>query len=258
MAIEEIFPNPVLKSVHCELKFPNLFFLESKVGEIQTRILERFPDSALIFMKHFLIAETAPGGPNLDAQLKTDSDESRKAWQFKSPQGYFFRLDTNSILISSNHHKTYMLDGGDKFRDVIAYVVSAFLSVVQIPKFTRIGLRYIDHAPLPVKNDETLNAYYDTTFPIDRFSIDNATEMKVHVVVRQGDAFLRYAEQLMLTEKEPQLILDFDAYRENVQSADYLAATDQLHLIVSNAFEQTIKKPVYDHMRKPRVAEATP
>jgi hypothetical protein len=40
MAIEEVFPNPTVKQVAFEIRFPNLFYLESKIGELQVKIME--------------------------------------------------------------------------------------------------------------------------------------------------------------------------------------------------------------------------
>jgi len=41
MAIAEIFPNPTVKSVFFEVRFPNLFYLEAKIGDLQLKVLAR-------------------------------------------------------------------------------------------------------------------------------------------------------------------------------------------------------------------------
>lgn len=253
MAIAEIFPNPTVKSVFFELKFPNLFFLESKVGDFQLKILEHFPESALLYRRQVMFADLAPGALPADVPLPQDDLTARKAWQFRSPRNYSFTLEPNLLLISSQLHKTYNLGEGDRFRDVIKYVVDAFLSVVQLPLFQRIGLRYLDECPLPSKDNETLTSYYNTTFPLQRFSIADAQEMRFHTVIKRGDSYLRYVEQLKIeTDNTYRLLLDFDGFREKVQAPDYLAVTDELHDIISSAYETTIKQPVYDHMRAPK------
>ncbi len=253
MAIAEIFPSPTVKSVFFELKFPNLFFLESKVGDFQLKVLERFPESDLLFRRQIVFADVPPGASHAGIQPPQDDLAARKAWRFKSPQNYSFTLETNLLLISSEYHKTYNLGEGDRFRDVIKYVVDAFLSVAHLPLFNRIGLRYVDECPLPLKDNETLASHYNTTFPIQRFNISDAQEMQFHTVVKKGDLYLRYVEHLKVeTDNTYKLLLDFDGFRERIESAEYLAVTDQLHDVISRAFEETIKQPVYDYMRTPK------
>lgn len=38
MPINEVFVNPTVKQVIFQVKFPNLFFIESKIGDIQLKI----------------------------------------------------------------------------------------------------------------------------------------------------------------------------------------------------------------------------
>lgn len=256
MTINEVFTNPTVKSVFFEVRFPNLFFLESKLGDFQLKVLDRFPDSSVAFRRQFVIGETAPGAPVPDTTTISDDMAGQKVWTFKSPLNYELALETSRLVISSQHHKTYNLGDGDRFREIIQYVVGAFLSVVQVPTFLRVGLRYSDECPVPSKDNATFRSYYNTTFPLDRFALDTASEMRFHTVTRRGDCFLRLLEQLR-QKKDGQwiLILDFDAYRERIDAAQYLDVTDNLHDIVSDAFEESIKLPLYDYMRQPRRGE---
>jgi len=49
MQINEVFPNPTVKQVIFQIRFPNLFYLESKIGEYQLKIMQRFPESVRCF-----------------------------------------------------------------------------------------------------------------------------------------------------------------------------------------------------------------
>ena len=57
MAITEIFPYPTVKQVVFEIRFPNLFYIENKIGEFQTKIMKEFPESALLFQRKFFFAD---------------------------------------------------------------------------------------------------------------------------------------------------------------------------------------------------------
>ena len=63
---------------------------------------------------------------------------------------------------------------------------------------------------------------------------------------------LIYSESLQQKENEYKLILDFDGFAENIDSNDYLKVADDLHIIISDEYEKTIKDPVYEYMRETR------
>ena len=48
MAINEVFPNPTVKQVIFQIRFPALFAMESLVGDLQVKIMDNLPDSRLI------------------------------------------------------------------------------------------------------------------------------------------------------------------------------------------------------------------
>lgn len=247
MVIREVFPNPTVKQVVFEIRFPSLFYIENKIGEFQIKIIKEFPNSNLLYRRHLLIADM---GPKAKFEPPVEQEEGAKVWEFQSDKKYSLNVTTNSLYIVSEHHKTYALEGADKFRDTIKFALDNFLEVTKIPVINRVGLRYIDECPLPSKDNETFGAYYNSVFPIDRFSISDATEMSFRTVGKRGDYNLIYMETLLKQKDEYKLILDFDGFAEKVKSEDCLNVTDRLHEIISNEYEHTIKGPVYDYMRR--------
>ena len=256
MTIKEVFPNPTVKLVAFELKFPNLFYLESKVGDYQVKIMTDFPESSLLLRQQLTFTNVGPQGRLEQPDELLDKEWSRKVWHFKSPKDFELELTTDSLVLKSAHHKTYYLKGGDKFRDIIATAVNSFLEVTALPKINRIGLRYIDECPLPSKDNSTFKSYYNSVFPVDRFNLEGAKEMAFQTVVASGAHFLRYAEALKLVaENQYVLVLDFDGFSQNVEPQNYLAVADELHTLISNEYEKTIREPVKKFMRKRKVKE---
>lgn len=252
MSIEEIFPNPTVKQVVFQIRFPNLFYMENKVGDLQVEIMEKFPESQLLIRKQLVFADIGPGIKLSDIQsdLGLDEETGRKVWQFKSEKGFQLSILSDSLDITSQYHKTYNLEGSDKFRDIIEYVVDRFLRITSIPIINRIGLRYIDECPLPSKDNDTYRLYYDSAFPLERFNLSDATEMDFKTVIKKGEYYLRYIESLQKTGDEYKLTLDFDGFAVNISSKDYLRITDDLHTIISDEYERAIKEPVYEYMRQ--------
>ena len=58
--INEIFPHPTVKRVVFQIRFPNLFYIENKIGDFQMKIMKEFPQSALIFRKQVVFADIGP------------------------------------------------------------------------------------------------------------------------------------------------------------------------------------------------------
>lgn len=251
MAIEEVFPNPTVKQVIFQITFPNLFFIETKIGEFQLKVMEEFPESALLHRRTLTWVDV---GPEMKPVELEREPTGQKIWQFKSPKGFQLNILGNSLDITSNYHKTYKLEGGHKFRDIIEFVLDRFFEVISLPIINRVGLRYIDECPIPSKKTSVFRSYYNSVFPLDRFDLADAHEMDFKTVVKRGNHYLRYVESLQTVKDECKLILDFDGFATAVNPKDYLAVTDDLHELISNEYEKTIKELVKEYMRKPKEA----
>jgi uncharacterized protein (TIGR04255 family) len=246
MPINEIFNNPTVKTVIFQITFPNLFYIEKIIGEYQLKIMKYFPQSSLIFKKDIFLAL----GSNAPKPTNNEDENARKIWQFASENDVKLSIQTDSLDIVSTHHKTYEMGDGDKFRDIIKFSLDHFLKLVQIPIINRIGLRYIDHCPIINKDNATYSDYYNTCFPLDRFSLEDAQDMDFKTTVKIGNYFLTYRETAQTKDAEFKLILDFDGSANKVNPNNYLTVTDELHRIISNEFEKTAKDSLLQYMRQ--------
>ncbi len=250
MSISEVFPNPTVQQVIFQIRFPNLFYMENKIGDLQMKVMEKFPQSALIYRIPIMFADIGPEVKVEDVQGDLDKKNGVKIWQFKSNKDFKLNISSGSLDITSQHHKTYNLEGGDKFREIIKFVLDSFFEIVSIPIISRIGLRYIDECPITSKNNSTFKSYYDSIFPIGRFNLADVSEMDFKTVVKREEYSLRYIESLKKTGDEYKLILDFDGFAIDIAPKDYLNITDKLHTIISEEYEKTIKEPIYEYMRQ--------
>lgn len=252
MNIKEVFPNPTVKQVIFQIRFPNLFYMENKIGELQLKIMKEFPQSALLFRRQIVFADIGSETKLENISNDSDKEAGKKIWQFKSDKDFKLNILSDSLDITSQYHKTYALEGGDKFRDIIKFVLDHFFEITSIPIINRVGLRYIDECPIPSKDNSVFRSYYNSSFPLERFNLADASEMDFKTVVRKGEYNLRYIESLQKIKDEYKLILDFDGFTENIASEDCLTVTDSLHKIISEEYESTIKKPVYEYMKQGR------
>ena len=257
MSINEIFPNPTLKQVIFQIRFSNLFSIENKIGDLQLKIMSKFPHSALVFRRQVVFVDAGPDAKLENIGREIDDTSGKKIWQFKSDKDEIqLNILSDSLDITSQHHKTYNLGEGDKFRDTIKFVLKNFFEVIPILRINRVGLRYIDECPVPTKDgiidDAKFKSYYNSSFPLNRFKLSKVNEMVFKAVVRRGKYNLRYSESLTKPKDEYKLILDFDGFTNNISSKDCLKVTDELHKITSTEYKKTIKEPVYEYMRHKR------
>ena len=182
MGIKEIFSFPTVKQVIFQIRYPNLFIIENKIGEIQLRIMDRFTDSKLLHRRQLVFADIGPDGKLENIPEELDQTFSKKVWQFICEDKYNLNITSNSLAITSNIHKSYNRGDDEKFRDIISYVLDHFFEVINIPIINRIGLRYIDEMPIFEKTNYNINLYYRSTFDIERFKFEESSEMLFRAV----------------------------------------------------------------------------
>ncbi len=256
MSISEVFPNPTVKQVIFQIRFPNLFYIGNKIGDYQMKIMEKFPESKLVQRQKFIIAETDSGDDFEKIYDKSGGSEQQIIWKFNSNNGVELNVQSGSIDLSSSHHKTYNNESAnneDRFREIIKYSIDNFLQVVSIPIISRIGLRYIDECFVPGVDNEGYGSFYNSTFALDRFPIEKTIQSDFRTTQRIGDYKVMFREYFQNVNDEPKLILDFDGFAENIKTEDYLAKLDDLHDLIIAEYEKSLKQPALDYMREKKV-----
>ena len=251
MTIAEVFPNPTVKQVIFQITYPNLFFLETKIGDLQVAIMSRFPESKIAY-RRLIFGDI---GPDFKPEDLPKSENSGTIWQFINPSKQItLSVTNNSLDITSASHKTYNQGASDNFREIIDYVLSPFLKLISIPTINRVGLRYVDECPLPSKTKEILISHYNSIFPTHRFNIEDTINMLFKATIDKHDHYITYIESLKKIDNTYKLILDFDGFALKVNALDLMTTLDKLHLSISHEFENTIKEPVYEYMRQKGVS----
>ena len=252
MAADEVFPNPLVKKVIFQIRFPNLFFLKDLIGKFQIKIMKDFPKSELLLRRHFLrTTESDEQALQQMAGNLREEEPVTRIWQFTSVRDVKLEITSCSLALVSESHKSYRLGTDYRFRDVIELVTNHFFEVTEIPIINRIGLRYIDECPVFENSSEEFRKCYNTVFPLDRFSIETAEAIDYKVIVVGDGHKLRYIESLQGKGNDRKLILDFDAWSEDIESDTTLDVADRLHDAIRREFQTTIKEPILEYMRKP-------
>jgi uncharacterized protein (TIGR04255 family) len=246
---KEVFPNPLVKQVIFQIRFPNLFYLADLIGEFQVKIMKEFPDSEMLIRRQIVITDE-PDKKKREQMIESPgSNAGTTIWRFSSDRGIQLELTSNSLSLVSNCHKSYN-QGAQPFRSIIEFTLKHFVESTNIPIIKRIGLRYIDEGPVSENKSDVFRKYYKTSFPLDRFPIENASEMTYVVVTERGPHRLKFIEALQGAGTDRKVILDFDAWTENADPANVLKITDELHEILWKEFTACIGEPVLEYMRQ--------
>lgn len=251
MPINEVFPNPTVKQVIFQIRFPNLFYIENKIGDLQIQIMPEFPESSLLHRRQLVLADIGDEMKIEDIPESIRQETVKKIWQFASPKNFKLNVLGDSLDITSEYHKTYDHPSSEnRFRDIIEFVMTHFMEVMKIPMINRIGLRYINECPLPSKDTSTYRDHFKTALNLTKFPIEETNELTLRTVVRRGNYFLNYIEALQKRDERFVVILDFDAYAERIKSDECMSVTDDLHKIIIDTFENSVQPPIFDYMRK--------
>jgi uncharacterized protein (TIGR04255 family) len=249
----EVFPSPVVKSVAFELRFPNLFFIETRIGEFQVQVMKDFPQTELLHRRNLMFL--AGPADNLQELAKQQTgDATDKVWVFKSKAGTRLEISSKNFVVSSEQHFSYKHGDEKSFRSAVQRAVEPFIKMVAIPLALRIGLRYVNECPIFSRSTEQFNECYNSILPMSRFKLEQVANMDCAVVTNMEQCQLRHVESMRLTPEGGQLVLDLDAWAENVPSENVMASTDLLYEALSTDFWNTVKQPIIDYRRKPKGA----
>jgi len=247
----EVFPSPVVKTVAFEVRFPNLFFIETRIGEYQVQVMKDFPQSELLHKRLMFI------GPLENAQeLSKQSGDMgvEKVWVFKSTTGTKLEITSRNLVVSSERHSSYKHGDQNSFRSVIQRATAPFFRMISIPVALRVGVRYTNECPIFDRNTERFIGCYNSILPLNRFRLEDVSNMDCAVVTNLEKCQFRHLESMKLNPNGGQLILDLDAWMENVPSEIVMPTTDVLHEAISTNFRNTVKQPIIDFMRTPKGA----
>jgi len=270
MATREVFPTPLVKQVILELRFPNLFFMENRIGEFQIGIMKDFPQAALVHRRNFMVLAAILDSPEMqDAAMRQQrQSDIEKIWQFKSETGTRVEVSSQSMSLVTEKHTSYTEGGETSFRSIAETAVGQFLSFTKLPSLLRVGLRYINECPLFDRTTDTFRSCYNSILPVEKFGLESLTLANCVAVARSGNGQIQHAESLRFAQPtiaalaghghaamvQPlifdALILDLDASSENVAAERVLTTTDELHQMIAAEFETVIKAPIIEHMRK--------
>lgn len=245
-----IYADPSVKEVIFQVRFPQLFFIEGKIGDFQLAIMEKFPKSELLIQQQVTIGfvpakQSDTIDPNIPPPL------TLKSWSFDSEKGVKVVLSFDTLSIISNNYKSFSSSAhaDDNFRNIIVFVVDAFFKTVgALPLFTRIGLRYINACNDIKKTTKAFVELFNTRLPTSCFPVEESEELSFSGVVNRKNAMLIYKEKTTAKKGVIDLVFDFDAFKNNINASNYQKELDALYEVIAQEFDSVITKKMKSKM----------
>lgn len=242
---DEVFANSPLFEVAFEVRFPNLFYISQKIGEFQLDIVDDFPKSSQVFTQSFVIGEKK--------EVISDKDNANPIprWQFENETGKTrIMVYSDKLNIVSQEYKSYNHPSERKFRDLITKILSIFTKVVPMKKFSRVGIRYIDHCPLESLNNEYFKKYYDPIFNIDKYKVENISDNFFMVNIKREQYNLLFQCGIRKLDGGYKYIMDYDGYATDIEANSCITTTDELRRLIKKEFLSNITEEFKQYMRR--------
>lgn len=239
-ALDEVFPNAPLVEVAFEVRFAPLLQAVKDISGFQALIRDDYPNIAEGTRYPF------PPTPS------TEEGTVDKLWEFTSSvEDRVIKVAINSFVLSWKDYTTF-----EDFSKEILQRTGDFCKVNSIDKFTRTGLRYINHIKFASDDaHDKLKRYI--VLPIDTYGRDinqvfihrNETRFRVeNDLLTVRTAFFERDEK---SPTEATCILDFDCYRDKpIALSDLPQTLDKFHHHIQLQFLSQIREEYKNIMRQ--------
>lgn len=238
---KEVFDNPFLTEVVLEVKFPALLRIPRDIADFQETILAKFPETNIIYDKKFFF------------DAKEGSEEiSEKAWEFLNPENKTkCQVFNHRFSIFSNEYKSWEKhESKEGFLDIVKFSLGNFLTVFDIKKFNRLGLRYINKIELEEKNTKWFKKYFIPLFNHDKYRIEDLSQNSVRLRVKKpNSAELTIMSGFLIQDNKDYYMLDFDAFSLNIKREDLYKNLEKLHENILKEFHSLITEDCRKKMR---------
>lgn len=220
---DEIFPNPPISSVSCEIRFPTLLTIEKTIPEFQSKIRNEFTG---------YYTQKIP-------RVYKSGVIDEMWWIFKSNDDTLsLKIKNNSIVLTSNNYNEF-----PPFFEIIKGYFESFFQLNNINKFLRIGLRYTNREEFEDKKPNLKRLLEYFSFKYFKFNEnDTINNFNIRYNKNENDYYM-----IIVLEygKNPQnkysFLFDFDSYTsEEIDKENYIKVIDNLHSNILKVFYESI------------------
>lgn len=240
--------HPPLSQVAFEVNFPNSFAVETEVAKYQQRVQAFYPESSAEYIVRL---------PTAVAFGKPPKQDSASLIPMRS--FVFQNLQHSRVVRVSVVNFTFVVTDYLHFEDYLEALTAAIVPAVeifQLQNANRIGLRYINHIPIPGKGAETeYQKYVRSSINVDFLSGRIPSSFLTEVSLDLGSAKgLTVRSGLLPAEPDRSArtyLLDIDCFSPGqvaLSTQDIKQLLSDYHDAIETQFLRTVTEPYLKHM----------
>lgn len=206
------FKRNFIRQAVCELRFPTLFELEAARPPLN--------------FSQALRKEYPTYEPLSDLNLSGASVAQAHAHLFKSKRSHWaVTLRASAITLETSHYTSF-----DEFEDRLTFILKAAEKIIDSDFFTRVGLRYINGVPF---NNEDIRKWINPVL-VEVLGSGIYGDVQEHSQRVSGTTLLggymfQHGLRIEKQTMQPEYVLDFDFFREDVTVAETIEVVRNLH-----------------------------
>ena len=233
--LAEKFPNPPVKEVAYEIRFPPDLRILAELYRYQQTIKDKLPKVGKVHGFEISLPGGIPSyleGP----WLFEDSEDNLQA-----------KITMNSFAVTSRKHKTF-----DRFYPQLKDLTERFIKTYSIPSITRVGLRYINDITLGSDSIGELSRFFVSPFDHARIRYEDLVSASAEIRRKKGDSFLTLRVSFHQDQEgKTHYVIDTDSYFErNLPVGDLFRIVETLHDNAIREFHDNITDAYVERLRK--------
>ncbi|MHA1518736.1 MAG: TIGR04255 family protein [Promethearchaeota archaeon] len=241
--MDNIYEKSILHEVIFEARYPLKLNLKKNIGDFQELLQDLYPYVKKEIQQQFLI------NPEIGAKIV----EPETIWRFSNDEQDEVSIFSSKITLKlSIYHSWEDHQSIKGFKSKILEVLHIFKQIWPIPRYDRIGLRYINKKEFPVPlSSSTFEELFIPIFNIEKYPVEDLVENQIRIrknCPSESIITIQYVFQYNNPEKSQfcSFYLDFDSFIIKVQPDIFEEKLEILHVNIIEEFESLIN----DKLRK--------
>ncbi|MCF2138595.1 MAG: TIGR04255 family protein [Candidatus Lokiarchaeota archaeon] len=238
-----VYQKSILHEVIFEARYPLILNINNKIAQFQERIQDQYPYAHKEFISQILLFQ----GKSDSDGFETNPLESEIIWRFSNDDEDEVSIFSNKITLKiSNYHSWKNHQNRIGFKSKIIRLIDNFKKIWRIPRFERIGLRYINKKEfIDNISSSSFERFFIPIFNIKKYPIEELVENRIRIRKKCTDntiLTIQYAFQYSRPDKQQfdLFFLDFDSFVIKIQPNLFEKMLEILHANIINEFESLI------------------
>jgi len=232
--LEEVFPNPAVREVAFEIRFPPRLRVNAELWRFQDHLAEEYPN------------------PDSEAVLMPPSAAPINVSVFQSPAtGRTVKVSQQNFVLAFTRYTCF-----EDFKAEVLAKTRVFCETFEVKSLTRVGLRYVNEIILPTGEDRaSMLRFVRPIIDFSRVGIESVEEFFTQIRIRHRNhmVLLRSVTLPDSERRNRAYVLDIDCHSQGALPFGSLESVlDEYHDTAQRYFLDHITEEFKNKMRGAR------